>query len=102
MPDRPAPTIRTSTCSTSVSSGCRRGELVVERALGAEQLLAPLLHEVVGVAVVGVEVGPLVVAQLVPQLALHDRRAADPAPAPAEVAGLVGGPVAEQRDHDLG
>ena len=51
------------------------GELVVEGAVLAEQLGAPALDELAGVAVVGVEVGAVVVAQLAPQLAPHERRA---------------------------
>src|SRR6266487_168470 len=49
------------------------GELVVQGALLAEQHVAPTLDELGGVAVVGVEVGAVVVLELVPQLALHDR-----------------------------
>ncbi len=51
------------------SSGGRGGQLVVERALLAEELDAPLLHQCVGVAVVRVEVGSVVVLELLPQLA---------------------------------
>src|SRR5580765_5493462 len=107
MPDSPAPTIRTSTCSTMArplrrsGSGRSAGELVVQRALLTEHRRPPLRDQRRGVAVVRVEVGAVVVPQLVPQLALHDRRTAHLAPALAEIATLEGRLVREQRDADL-
>src|SRR5438270_13397129 len=101
MPDRPAPTMTTSTCSIVDTSGRRGGELVVECAGRAEQLVAPPLDQSGGVTVVGMEVGAVVLAQLVPHLALHDRRATELLPALAQIAGLVGRTVEGERDADL-
>src|SRR5829696_1342058 len=97
IPDRPAPTIRTSRCSTGsgTASGRRAGrdQLVVEGALVTEELRAPLLHQLGGVAVVGVEVGTVVLVQLAPHRTRHDRRAAEPSPAAPDVAGPIRGAI---------
>src|SRR3546814_12315878 len=98
MPDRPAPTIRTSRCSmAAVSSGGRAGQLVVKAPGLAEELGAPALHQLVRVAVVGVEVTPVVVLQLVPELAAEDRAATQPGEALAQRSAAVGGAVAGER-----
>src|SRR5581483_4153191 len=93
MPDRPAPTTRTSRCSRSLMSGnrarARADQPVVERTGVAEQLLAPQLDQLVGVAVVGMEVGPVVIAQLAPHLLLHEGRGAQVAEALAQLAAAV-------------
>src|SRR3546814_7390187 len=62
----------------AVSSGGRAGQLVVQAPGLAEELGPPALHQLVGVAVVGVEVTPVVVLQLVPELAAEDRAATQP------------------------
>ena len=50
-----------------VASGGRSGELIVQGAVLAEELRPPALDELGRVAVVGVEVGSVVVTQLVPE-----------------------------------
>src|SRR5581483_2006776 len=127
MPESPAPMTSTSRCSTGPGAGCDPGsgagpgrdpgsdavtvtasgrrpgsdELVVEGARLAEQPLAPLGHQHARVAVVGVEVAPVVLLELAPEGPAEKRRPPHPAPAPAQVARPVGGPVAEQRQADL-
>ena len=54
-----------------------------------------------GVAVVGVEVAAVVLAQPAPQRTVGQRRGAEGVPAPAEVAPAVRGRVAEQGDGHL-
>src|SRR5690606_31487895 len=76
MPDRPAPTMRTSRCSTSAatSGALRRDEQLVQRAVLPEQLLPPALDQLVGVDVVGVEAGAVVHAELAPDRDVHEGR----------------------------
>ena len=65
-----------------------------------EERCPPGFHQFGRVAVVGVEVGPLVVLEPAPQGGVHDRGALQPLPAPAKVAPAVGGAVTEQRGDD--
>src|SRR5213596_422435 len=102
MPERPAPTIKTSKCSTVTSpSGGGGRQLVVQRALLTEQLAAPPVHEVGGVAVVRMEVRPVVVLQLVPQLTAHERGPSDATPAASQRAAAIGPAVKQETDDDL-
>src|ERR1700678_2885138 len=72
-PERPAPTIRTSTCSTvTCLSGGRGGEFVDQRSVVAEEGRPPLLDECRGLSVIGVEIGAVVVPQLPPDRLRHE------------------------------
>src|SRR5690349_17327999 len=103
MPERPAPTTSTSRCSIGGSSLLRgrAGELVVQRALLAEQLLPPLLDQSSGVAVVGMEVATVVVAQLLPHRGPQERRTAEPHKAATQAAAAVGVAVHGHRSDHL-
>src|SRR5690348_13763894 len=92
-----APSLAPSGVSRSVIAPRSRGgaadELVVQRALLTEELGAPALDELGRVAVVGVEVRPLVLLELVPDLLADDRGLAELVEALEERARVVRGAV---------
>src|SRR3954451_9178221 len=103
MPERPAPTTRTSRCSMvalPVLRGCA-GELVVEGAVLAEQRGAPLLDQRVGVAVVGMEAGLVVLLELVPDLDAQERRLAQVPQALEDAASAPGVAVEQHAEGGL-
>src|SRR6478735_11236229 len=104
MPDKPAPMTRTSRCSRALmgtGSGCRtRDELVVQRAVLAEEALAPLGDQLGVVVVARVEAGAVVGAQGAEQLAVAQWALLEPLPALAEPTLLVRRLVAREGVDD--
>src|SRR5882724_6398280 len=99
MPDRPAPTTSTSRCSIGLRS--YPGELVVQRAVLTEQLFAPLVDETGVVGLARMEVVAVVVLELLPNLAAHERRLPKVPEALPQHTRLVGALVEGERDGDF-